>query len=101
MTYPEIMNNFQVNQNIMFFPYNSVMSDSFNKSQPKQKMNCEITKNELTSSEDINNNYNNSHSLNINILKELQNLGNKYKNLITIDDKNRLDFLIDSLSKKI
>ena len=101
MTYPEIMNNFQVNQNMMFFQNNSVMSDSFNQSQPKQKMNCEITKNELTSSEDINNNYNNSHSLNINILKELQNLGNKYKNLITIDDKNRLDFLIDSLSKKI
>jgi len=34
-------------------------------------------------------------------LNELKELVNKYKNVITLEDKNRMDFLIDSLAKKI
>ena len=34
-------------------------------------------------------------------LKELKELINKYKNAINIEDKNRMDFLIDSMSKKL
>ena len=34
-------------------------------------------------------------------LNELKELVNKYKNVMTLEDKNRMDFLIDSLAKKI
>ena len=34
-------------------------------------------------------------------LKELKELVNKYKNVMSVEDKNRMDFLIDSLGKKI
>ena len=36
-----------------------------------------------------------------NALNELKELVNKYKNVINTEDKNRMDFLIDSLAKKI
>ena len=34
-------------------------------------------------------------------LKELKDLVNKYKSVMSVEDKNRMDFLIDSLGKKI
>ena len=34
-------------------------------------------------------------------LNELKELTNKYKNVMSVEDKNRMDFLIDSLAKKI
>ena len=34
-------------------------------------------------------------------LKELKELVNKYKSVMSVEDKNRMDFLIDSLGKKI
>ena len=34
-------------------------------------------------------------------LNELKELANKYKNVMSVEDKNRMDFLIDSLAKKI
>ena len=34
-------------------------------------------------------------------LNELKELVNKYKNVMSVEDKNRMDFLIDSLAKKI
>ena len=33
-------------------------------------------------------------------LNELKGLINKYKNMMSLEDKNRMDFLIDSLGKK-
>ena len=36
-----------------------------------------------------------------NALNELKELVNKYKNVMSVEDKNRMDFLIDSLAKKI
>ena len=34
-------------------------------------------------------------------LNELKELVNKYKNVMSVEDKNRMDFLIDALSKKL
>ena len=34
-------------------------------------------------------------------LNELRELGNKYKNVMSVEDKNRMDFLINSLAKKL
>ena len=34
-------------------------------------------------------------------LNELKELANKYKNVMSVEDKNRMDFLIDSLAKKL
>ena len=34
-------------------------------------------------------------------LKELKEIGNKYSKVMNVEDKKRMDFLIDSLSKKI
>jgi len=40
-------------------------------------------------------------SASLSILNELKELVNKYKNVMSTEDKNRMDFLIDSLSKKL
>ena len=56
----------------------------------------------------INNNNNINATSNINkevssseALKELKDIGNKYKNVMSAEDKKRMDFLIDSLTKKL
>ena len=58
----------------------------------------------------INNNNNINANINTNInkevssaeaLKELKEIGNKYKNVMSAEDKKRMDFLIDSLAKKL
>ena len=56
----------------------------------------------------INNNNNINAISNINkevssseALKELKEIGNKYKNVMSAEDKKRMDFLIDSLTKKL
>ena len=56
----------------------------------------------------INNNNNINTTSNINkevssseALKELKEIGNKYKNVMSAEDKKRMDFLIDSLTKKL
>ena len=51
--------------------------------------------------EKIKSSYYVSDSSSVNALKELKDLANKYKNFFSIEDKNRLDNLIDSLSKKL
>jgi hypothetical protein len=55
-----------------------------------------------------NNNINTNTNSNINkevssaeALKELKEIGNKYKNVMSVEDKKRMDFLIDSLTKKL
>ena len=109
MLNPQIQNNFQNNQNMMFYPYNPMMAQPINQQQqkPKQKqsepkMDFEIlSKSDLSPIEKIKSSYYVSDSSSVNALKELKALGNKYKNVFTVDDKNRLDFLIDSLSKKL
>ena len=103
---PQMNNNFQNNQNMMFFPYNPMMAQQpiqpVNQPKPAPKMDFEIiSKNDLSPMEKIKSSYYVSDSTSVNALKELKDLGNKYKNIITIEDKNRLDFLIDSLSKKL
>ena len=40
-------------------------------------------------------------SASLSALNELKELVNKYKNVMSTEDKNRMDFLIDSLSKKM
>ena len=40
-------------------------------------------------------------SASLSALNELKELVNKYKNVMSTEDKNRMDFLIDSLSKKL
>ena len=40
-------------------------------------------------------------SASLSALNELKELVNKYKNVMSTEDKNRIDFLIDSLSKKL
>ena len=109
MLNPQIQNNFQNNQNMMFYQYNQMMAQPINQQQqkPKQKqsepkMDFEIlSKSDLSPIEKIKSSYYVSDSSSVNALKELKALGNKYKNVFTVDDKNRLDFLIDSLSKKL
>ena len=50
----------------------------------------------------VNNTTNNSgESSTLSILNELKELTNKYKSMISVGDKNRMDFLIDSLAKKL
>ena len=60
----------------------------------------------------LNNNINNNTNLNSNnyitkevtsseALKELKEIGNKYSKVMKVEDKKRMDFLIDSLAKKI
>jgi hypothetical protein len=56
----------------------------------------------------INNNNNINATSNINkevssseALKELKEIGNKYQNVMSAEDKKRMDFLIDSLTKKL
>ena len=103
---PQMHNNFKNNQNMMFYQYNAMMPQPINQpiSQPKPapKMDFEIiSKEDLSPMEKIKSSYYVSDSSSVNALKELKNIGNKYKYLFTIEDKNRLDFLIDTLSKKL
>ena len=51
----------------------------------------------------INNNINNNsvNSSSIGLLNEIKDLINKYKNGISVEDKNRMEFLINSLAKKL
>ena len=44
---------------------------------------------------------NKGDSSSLSALNELKELANKYKNVMSVEDKNRMDFLIDSLAKKI
>ena len=108
---PQMTNNFQNNQNMnmMFYPYNPMMVQQpiqpvqpVNQPKPAPKMDFEIlSKDDLSPMEKIKSSYYVSDSSSVNSLKELKDLGNKYKNFISVEDKNRLDFLIDSLSKKL
>ena len=54
------------------------------KNKRKKNINTTTTTMEITSS---------------GALKELKELVNKYKNVMSVEDKNRMDFLIDSLKK--
>ena len=108
MMNPQIQNNFRNNQNMMFYPYNSLITQPqpiINQQQQKKttpKNDFEVlSKNDLSPMDKIKSSYYVSDSNSVNALKELKALGNKYKNVFTIEDKNRLDFLIDSLSKKL
>ena len=110
MLHPQMQNNFKNNQNMMFYPYNAMMSQPINQpitqpiTQPKSapKMDFEIiSKEDLSPMEKIKSSYYVSDSSSVNALKEIKDIGNKYKYLFTIEDKNRLDFLIDTLSKKL
>ena len=102
MMNPQMQTNFQNNQNMMFYPYNPLMAQPINQLKPAPKNDFVIlSKNDLSPMEKIKSSYYVSDSSSVNALKELKELGNKYKNIFTIEDKNRLDFLIDTLSKKL
>ena len=102
---PLMMNpQLQNNQNMMFYPYNPMMVQqpiSQPKPEPKNDDFVIITKEDLSPMERIKSSYYVSDSSSVNALKELKNLGNKYRQLMSIEDKNRLDFLIDTLSKQL
>lgn len=102
---PNLMMNPQMqnNPNMMYYPYNTMISrQPINQPKPAPKMDFEIlSKNDLSPMEKIKSSYYVSDSSSVNALKELKDIGNKYKYLFTVDDKNRLDFLIDTLSKKL
>ncbi len=106
MMNPQLQNNFQNNQNMMFYPYNPMMvQQPINqpKSDPKTDFSdyVLISKEDLSPIEKIKSSYYVSDSSSVNALKELKALGNKYKNIMSIEDKNRLDHLIDTLSKQL
>ena len=104
MMNPQMQANFQNNQNMMFYPYNPMMMQpqSTNQAMPGQKNDFVVlSKNDLSPMEKIKSSYYVSDSSSVNALKELKDLANKYKNFFSIEDKNRLDNLIDSLSKKL
>ena len=108
MINPQMQANFNNNQNMIFYPYNAMLAQPITTNQPKPspkpapKIDFEIlSKNDLSPIEKIKSSYYVSDSSSINALKELKDIGNKYKYLFSIEDKNRLDFLIDSLSKKL
>ena len=106
MLNPQIQNNLKNNHNMMFYPYNAMMAQqihqSIRKPKPAPKIDFEIiSKEDLSPMEKIKSSYYVSDSLSISALKELKNIGNKYKYLFTIEDINRLNFLIDTLSKKL
>lgn len=106
MLNPQMQKNFKNNQNIVFYPYNAMMTHQINqpinRQNPTHKMDFEIiSKEDLSPMEKIKSSYYVSDSSSVNALKELKDMGNKYKYLFTIEDKNRLDFLIDTLSKKL
>ena len=96
---PQLHNN----PNMMYYTYNTMMNQQpISQPKPAPKLDFEIiSKNDLSPMEKIKSSYYVSDSSSINALKELKDIGNKYKYLFTIDDKNRLDFLIDTLSKKL
>ena len=109
MLNPQMQANFNNNnQNMMFYPYNAMFVQPITTNQPQpapkqeSKIDFEIlSKNDLSPIDKIKSSYYVSDSSSVNALKELKDIGNKYKYLFSIEDKNRLDFLIDSLSKKL
>ena len=99
---PQLQNN----QNMMFYPYNPLFAQQpIPQNVQPQKDNKKdfeiISKEDLSPMEKIKSSYYVSDSSSVNALKELKSIGNKYKNVFSADDKNRLDFLIDSLCAKL
>jgi hypothetical protein len=81
--------NLMANPNLQNNPMGNIMLAMMMQqaaNQGKQNINTTTTTTEITSS---------------GALKELKELVNKYKNVMSVEDKNRMDFLIDSLGKKI
>ena len=94
---PQLIMNpqMQVNPNMMYYPYNAMMAQQpINQPKPAPKLDFEIiSKNDLSPIEKIKSSYYVSDSSSVNALKELKAIGNKYKYLFTIDDKNSSFFV--------
>ena len=76
--------NLMANPNLQNNPMGNIMLAMMMQqaaNQGKQNINTTTTTTEITSS---------------GALKELKELVNKYKNVMSVEDKNRMDFLIDS-----
>ena len=84
------INPLLLNPNLMMDPnlQNNMMLAMLMQQQAlnNQLNNMNITNKEVTSKD---------------ALKELKDIANKYKSVMSAEDKNRMDFLIDSLAKKI
>jgi hypothetical protein len=78
MMNPQMQANMVNNPNMMFYPFNPMMAQQMSQAQTDKKADASS----------------------VNALKEIKEITNKYKNSMSVEDKNRLDFLIDSLSQK-
>jgi len=89
---------------MMLYPYNPMMTQHMDQAQVQtNKINdfVVLSKNDLSPMEKIKSSYQQSDTSSINALKVIKEIANNFKNEMSIEDKNRLDFLIDSLSQKL
>ena len=104
MMNPQFHTNLVNNPNMMLYPYNPMMTQHMDQAQVQtNKINdfVVLSKNDLSPMEKIKSSYQQSDTSSINALKVIKEIANNYKNEMSIEDKNRLDFLIDSLSQKL
>jgi len=78
MMNPQMAANFQNNQNMMFYPYNPMMVQQMNQAMSSGKK-----------------------EEGLNEIKELKDIWNKYKKVVTVEDNDKFNELIDSISKKL
>ena len=104
MMNPQMQANLVNNPNMMFYPYNAMMAQQMSQAQAqtgKKNDFVVLSKNDLSPMEKIKGSYQQSDTSSVNALKEIKEIANKYKSAMSVEDKNRLDFLIDSLSQKL
>lgn len=94
---PLMLNN--ITNNFMFMQYNP-MNNNLNNNSKGTDFEI-LSKKDLTPMERIKSTYFISNTENVNSLKQLKDIINNYKNKIPISDKNKIDTLIDELSKKL
>ena len=104
MMNPQMQANLVNNPNMMFYPYNAMMAQQMSQAQAQTDKKNDfvvLSKNDLSPMDKIKGSYQQSDTSSVNALKEIKEIANKYKNAMSVEDKNRLDFLIDSLSQKL
>ena len=92
---------FNNNTNFMFMQYNSPNLNMISNNNNTFNGFEIIDKKELTPMEKLKSTYFTSNKSCVDALKQLKDIINIYKNKISVNDKNRIDTLINELSKKL
>jgi hypothetical protein len=106
---PNMINNNMINNplgnvNPLLLNPNLMMNPMLAMMMQQQALNNQL--NNMNLNNNINTNLNSNNYITKEVtsseaLKELKEIGNKYSKVMSIEDKKRMDFLIDSLAKKI